>query len=68
MGKLAIAQTCAEQMRGNGILVPHFSLLSMNYQLAATLSDYRAVLDHRISKDNALVEKKMSFQFKSIRN
>ena len=78
VGKSAIAQTCAENLKKTGHLGAAFffsvkkydnplSLFtSIAYQLATTLPDYRTSIDERISKDKTLVEKKMPSQFRSL--
>ena len=78
VGKSAIAQTCAEKLKKSGHLGAAFFFTvnkhtnplrlftSIAYQLATALSDYRAALDERISKDKSLVEKKIPFQFGSL--
>jgi len=78
VGKSAIAQTCAEKLKETGHLGAAFFFTvkkynnpsrlftSIAYQLATALSDYRAALDERISKDKSLVEKKIPFQFGSL--
>jgi len=78
VGKSAIAQTCAEKLKETGHLGAAFFFTvnkhsnpsrlftTIAYQLATTLPDYRTFIDERISRDKTLVERKMSFQFRSL--
>ena len=78
VGKSAIAQTCAEKLKETGHLGAAFFFTvnkhsdpsrlftSIAYQLAATLPDYHAIIDEKISKDKTLVEKKMPSQLRSL--
>ena len=78
VGKSAIAQTCAEKLKKSGHLGAAFFFTvnkhsnpsrlftTIAYQLATTLSDYRAFIDEKISRDRTLVEKKMPSQFRSL--
>ena len=76
VGKSAIAQTCAEKLKGTGHLGAAFFFTvnkhsnpsrlftTIAYQLATMLPDYRTFIDKRISKDKTLVQKKMPLQFR----
>ena len=78
VGKSTIAQTCAEKLAENGYLGAAFFFTvkehsnplrlftTIAYQLTTTLPDYRTAVEDRIFKDNTIVEKKMSSQFKSL--
>ena len=78
VGKSAIAQTCAEKLKGTGHLGAAFFFTvgkhdnplqlftTIAYQLAIMLPDYRAAVDENISKDKSLVGKKISSQFESL--
>jgi len=78
VGKSAIAQTCAENLKKSEHLGAAFFFTvdkhsnpsrlftSIAYQLATMLPDYCATVDERISKDKTLVGKKMPSQFRSL--
>jgi len=78
VGKLAIAQTCAEKLKKSGHLGAAFFFTvkehnnslrlftTIAYQLATSLPDYRAAVDDKISKDHTIVHKRISSQFKEL--
>ncbi|KAF5357155.1 hypothetical protein D9756_006433 [Leucocoprinus leucothites] len=79
VGKSAVAQTCAERLKGSGHLVTAF-FFSVNgrrkdhtrffptlaYQLSTVLPDYREIVNRKLSVDRTLVKKTMSSQFRSL--
>ena len=77
-GKSAIAQTCAKKLKGAGHLGAAFFFTAkeynnplqlfttISYQLVTALPDYRAVVKHRILRDNTIVGKKMTSQFRTL--
>ncbi|KXN85505.1 hypothetical protein AN958_11243 [Leucoagaricus sp. SymC.cos] len=78
VGKSAIAQTCAENVKKSGHLGAAF-FFSINgrsdprrffptlaYQLAAEFPDYHSIVDDRVYRDKTLVDKKMSSKFNSL--
>jgi len=70
VGKSAIAQTCAERPEETGHLGatffftvnkhsdPSCLFTTIAYQFSTTLPDYRATVEHRILKDNTIVERR----------
>jgi len=76
VGKSAIAQTCAERPEETGHLGatfffavnkhpdPSCLFTTIAYQLSTTLPDYRATVE--LFKDNTIVERRLSSQFKSL--
>ena len=78
VGKSAIAQTCAKKLKGAGHLGAAFFFTvndhdnplqlftTIAYQLTTTLPDYRDAVKHRILRDNTIVGKKMTSQFRSL--
>ncbi|KAF9447987.1 hypothetical protein P691DRAFT_730472 [Macrolepiota fuliginosa MF-IS2] len=78
VGKSAIAQTCAERLKGLGRLGATF-FFSLNgrdkaaefiptiaYQLSTQFPDYRVLVDQRICHDNAILDKTIAVQFEAL--
>ncbi|KAF9445557.1 hypothetical protein P691DRAFT_762396 [Macrolepiota fuliginosa MF-IS2] len=78
VGKSAIAQTCAEKLKDLGKLGATF-FFSRNgrdkaaefiptiiYQLSIKFPNYRALVDHRIRNDRAILDKTMAVQFEAL--
>ena len=75
VGESTIAQTCAEKLKESGHLGAAFFFTvkgynnslrlftTIAYQLATKLADYRTTVDEKISKDHAIIKKKMASQF-----
>lgn len=78
VGKSALAQTCAEIVRGHGYLgaAYFFSIngrkdhrpffVTLAYQLSTVLPDYCQLLDATVYKDKTVVTKTMESQFDSL--
>ncbi|KAF5361752.1 hypothetical protein D9756_002258 [Leucocoprinus leucothites] len=78
VGKTAVAQTCAEKFKELNLLGAAFFFSvngradhthffpSVAYQLCTELSDFRQLLDNKISRDKTIVGKAMVWQFKNL--
>ncbi|KAF9444071.1 hypothetical protein P691DRAFT_678282 [Macrolepiota fuliginosa MF-IS2] len=81
VGKSAIAQTCAEELRKLGRLGAAFFFAvnvrddaddaerffpTIAYQLSTEFPDYRDLLDQRIRHDRTILKKTMAMQFKTL--
>ncbi|KAF5356866.1 hypothetical protein D9756_006440 [Leucocoprinus leucothites] len=79
VGKSAVAQTCARRLNTSGSLAAAF-FFSINgrrkdhtrffptlaYQLSTTLSEYRDIVNRKVSIDKTPVKKTLPFQFRSL--
>ncbi|KAF9443700.1 hypothetical protein P691DRAFT_635103, partial [Macrolepiota fuliginosa MF-IS2] len=78
VGKSAIAQTCAEELKKLGRLGAAFFFAvnvredaeqffpTIAYQLSTEFPDYRDLVDQRIRHDRTILKKTMEIQFKAL--
>ncbi|KAF9444990.1 hypothetical protein P691DRAFT_785843 [Macrolepiota fuliginosa MF-IS2] len=78
VGKSAIAQTCAERLKGLGKLGAAFFfslkgrdkasefIPTIAHQLSTEFPDYRELVDHRIRHDRGILDKMMAVQFQAL--
>ncbi|KAF7762492.1 hypothetical protein Agabi119p4_9085 [Agaricus bisporus var. burnettii] len=78
VGKTAIAQTCAEELRSRCHLGASFFFMvngcddhsrffaSISYQLSSNSPDYHEILDKKLRLDPTIVKKQLRFQFREL--